>query len=437
MGPTVLSNKRILIVSCLYPPYTVGGAENTVRKLAQGLVERGHSVRVIATVPDSDVRVDHDGQVEIHFVSNHNNYWPFDSRPHSFLRKTIWHMHDINNVHHARYLETQIREFKPDVIQTHNLTGFSPSVWDTAKKMGVPIVHFLHDYGLLCSRTALFNKNKSCGGPASVNEIDPAKRCRSCILLTSGKTERSQQVDAVVGVSDAVLQLHLKAGMFKNARVRKVIHNSLSPQALAQIPLPRTRQPDNLSIGFIGTVIPEKGIEYLMRALSELPKGRWQALIAGRGTEEYIAHLKTTYPMDEVKFLGHTKPQDFYNQIDVLVVPSVWREPLGNVVMEAFSYGIPVIAAKRGGIPEMIDEGKTGLLFEPENQGELSAQIKQFLEDPEKSAQFFDAILQKVSYFSVARQLEQYTEVLQALLNDEAKEIGQAVDTVDSMAGNA
>ncbi len=436
MGPTVLSNKRILIVSCLYPPYSVGGAENTVRKLAQGLVELGHTVRVIATVPDNEVRKDRDGRVEVNFVSNHNSYWPFDGKPHSFLSKIFWHMRDIKNARHGRYLDEQIKEFKPDVVQTHNLTGFSPAIWDAAKQAGVPIVHFLHDYGLLCSRTALFHKNKSCGGPASLNEIDPTQRCRSCILLTTGKTERSQQVDAVVGVSQAVLDLHLKSGMFKNARIKRVILNSLSPQALAEQLMPKAKQPDILSIGFIGAVKPEKGIEYLLRSLQHLPKGKWRAVIGGRGAEDYVEHLKATYPLAEVSYLGQCQQQEFYPQIDLLVVPSVWREPLGNVVMEAYSYGIPVIAAKRGGIPEMIDEGQTGMLFEPENEGELTEQLMQFIDDPEKTTQFLAPIQHKVGYFTVARQMEQYTEVLQELLDQSDVRRPDFQSTVDGIAGN-
>jgi glycosyltransferase involved in cell wall biosynthesis len=67
-----------------------------------------------------------------------------------------------------------------------------------------------------------------------------------------------------------------------------------------------------------------------------------------------------------VRFLGHVKPQEFFSEIDVLVVPSLWNEPMGRVVVEAYGMGVPVLGARRGGIPELIDDGVTGLLFEPE-----------------------------------------------------------------------
>jgi glycosyltransferase involved in cell wall biosynthesis len=76
--------------------------------------------------------------------------------------------------------------------------------------------------------------------------------------------------------------------------------------------------------------------------------------------------------MDQrVRFVGRVEPRDFYPQVDTVVVPSLWNEPLGMVVAEAFAFGKPVIGSRRGGIPEMIRDGENGLLFEPDEPGEL------------------------------------------------------------------
>jgi len=80
--------------------------------------------------------------------------------------------------------------------------------------------------------------------------------------------------------------------------------------------------------------------------------------------------------------VGWMKPEEFYPTIDVLVVPSLWHEPLGRVVFEAYSYGVPVLGARRGGIPEIIDEGETGFVFDPEHQQELIALLRRILDRP-------------------------------------------------------
>jgi glycosyltransferase involved in cell wall biosynthesis len=100
--------------------------------------------------------------------------------------------------------------------------------------------------------------------------------------------------------------------------------------------------------------------------------------IAGSGSVIYEATLKKKYEDPRVYFVGYVKGEEFYPSLDATVVPSLWDEPLGMVVAESLMYGIPVIASRRGGIPEMVVDNKNGLLFEPQGH-ELGHSLQQFV----------------------------------------------------------
>jgi glycosyltransferase involved in cell wall biosynthesis len=92
---------------------------------------------------------------------------------------------------------------------------------------------------------------------------------------------------------------------------------------------------------------------------------------------------------------------------------------LGLVIAEAYSFGIPVIAARRGGIPEIVEEGKTGYLFDPSQPGELERQIARFLDRPELAADMADHCRAKVKDFSLAHFLQQYLAIYRGILGCE------------------
>ena len=164
-------------------------------------------------------------------------------------------------------------------------------------------------------------------------------------------------------------------GLFRDVPMKAIIWNcNKQPKALRS----RGEGSERLRIGFIGRLDRLKGIEVLLQAAAALPAGR--VLIAGRGETEYEGILKARARNLNVEFLGFVEPAVFYRGIDVLVVPSLWNEPLPRVIPEAMGYGIPVVCADIGGMPEIVSAGKTGLLFPPGDANEL-AKCLQRLED--------------------------------------------------------
>jgi glycosyltransferase involved in cell wall biosynthesis len=135
---------------------------------------------------------------------------------------------------------------------------------------------------------------------------------------------------------------------------------------------------DAFVLMFVGQLIAEKGVDVAVRAMAELPPDTvlW---IAGAGPQEaglrqLIAELRLE---QRVKLLGlQHNVQPFLQAADVFVCPSRWAEAAGLVNLESQACGLPVVASRIGGIPEYVEDGRSGILFEPSNAQELAAAVR-------------------------------------------------------------
>lgn len=339
---------KCCIISTLYPPHIVGGAEKVTARLASALVQAGHSVTVISLHDSSETKIEMVDGVRVYYLPIDNVYWPFKTaaKP-SALKRAIWHLIDMWNVKAAARVGKILDDEKPDILHCNNLTGFSVAIWSEAKKRGLKIVHTLHDYSLLCPRGTLFKQGKMC-----------ENRCGDCKVFSLPKFIASQWVDHVVGVSHYVSGKHRQFGYFKDAK-HDVIRNICDGPSLPKIT--NTTIEKVFAFGFIGRVEQEKGIEILLQATTLLPHDKWRLFIAGRGRDEYVAALKAKYPNPNVEWLGFCKPDDFYSKIDLSIIPSLWPEPLPGVIPEAAGRNIPVILSNIGGMPEYLQMGVRGI----------------------------------------------------------------------------
>jgi glycosyltransferase involved in cell wall biosynthesis len=215
----------------------------------------------------------------------------------------------------------------------------------------------------------MFRNGKNCDKP-----------CLDCRALRMSHAQASEQVTAVVGVSRFVLDRLLNAGYFSEAPIREVLYN-FGTSVPSELP-PKQRAP-RLRLGFIGFLAESKGIEWLLRTFKESRLSDVELLIAGRGEEQYEKGLRERYgDADDIKFLGFIKPADFFAQVDVAIVPSLWNDTLPSVVFESLGYGVPVVGSRRGGIPEMVLDGVNGLVFEPDDPASLVSAIVKLRDDP-------------------------------------------------------
>lgn len=362
---------RILFINTLYPPYIGGGAEITLSSLVNGMTQRGHETAVLTTHEEKGLKVSSEKNVTIYRSGIRNIYWHFSSITQPSWKRLTWHALDSYNPLAGYDVKRVINRYKPDLISCHNLPGFSAATWNVAATAKIPTIQVLHDYYSICPKNTLFNKGGNCKKP-----------CTTCSLLRLPHPQMSNKVNAVVGVSQAVLNRHLDAGLFAKVPIKKVIYNARSIKSAESA----QRNQDVLTFGFIGGLTVVKGVEQLIEAfirIADQSQNKLRLSIGGTGKDDYVSELKQRYDAnDHIAFLGQVDPAHFFNQIDVAVIPSIWNEPLGMVVPESLSFNVPVIGAKRGGIPEVIQHEKNGLIYDPDEPYALDKAMLRLIENP-------------------------------------------------------
>jgi glycosyltransferase involved in cell wall biosynthesis len=395
---------KILIANTLYFPDEIGGAEVSTRLLAEGLVKAGMDVSVVCATGNGVDRMDVLNGVKVFRLRSVNLYWPHQREKHGRVAKLLWHAIDVHNVMMSRKLSSIIERERPDVISTSNLSCLSIDIWRLARKAGVPIVHTTRDYYLMCPTALMFSHAKPC-----------ARQCGVCTLYAEPKRAASARVGVAVGVSRFILQKHLDCGYFSSATQTTVINNCIEPFDAAP-PRKRMRRYEGgpVRLGVLGRVSQEKGLEVLLEQLLADQSLQWTLAIGGNGDADYIKSIKTRFNDPRVEYLGRVKSSDFYESIDILVVPSIWHEPFGRVTVEAYSHGVPVVGANTGGIPEVI-EPRSNLVFDMARPHTIIDKLHEavaLLKDPQAS----ERIREHANRFSRDTMVDSYLALYDSVL---------------------
>ena len=389
---------KITLINTLYEPNVVGGAERSVQFLAESLVSLGNAVSVVSTTPEKHQSMSELNGVKVHYVPLANVFWQFDSSHKSVAAKALWRLRDANNVQMARRLGAILDIEKPDVIHTNNLSGFSTAAWSQGTERNIPIVHTIRDYYLLCARTTMYRNGSNC-----------QRRCLDCRVATAPKVVASNRVDAVVGNSRYVLDRHLEAGAFAKSRRQDVIYNAYS--ITGENMHRRGEGNGRLRIGFLGRLKPTKGIEDLLGVVSGLPQDSCELLVAGTGDSDYESSLKTRFDLPHIGFLGFVPPERLLASVDLVAIPSRWHEPLPRAAFEAYAHGLPVVASNRGGIPEVVDEGSTGFIYDPDHLETLRDILMRFVENPLLALKMRASVLSKAKKFHPSQTGSSYLDL--------------------------
>lgn len=394
---------KLMLVTTLYPPRVVGGAERSVQVLAEALASRGHEVTVVCTTPEATPSRRTLNGVTVFELPLHDRYWPFEGQP-GALDKAVWHLRDTHSGVMAEQLAGVLEQARPDLLHSNTLAGLSVSAWDVARRVGVPIVHTLRDYYLLCPRATMFRTGRNC-----------ERRCWDCRLYSEPRRRATRHVAAVVGNSRFILDKHLALGCFGAASQRTVIYNAYRAD-----PSPPPAATSPITFGYLGRLGPTKGVDRILTAAAGLPRDGWRLLIAGRGDEAFASELLERASGLPIEYLGFVDPPTLFARLHALIVPSLWQEPLPRTIFEAYAHGVPVLASNRGGSPEIVDEGETGFIFDPDHAEQLADLMRGLLEQPERALSLRGACLRKALSFRPARTVDAYLDVYRTLLEQPA-----------------
>lgn len=328
---------RIMILNSLYYPYRVGGAEISVQLLAEQLVKLENEVKVITLHDKKEIKTDFVNGVEVTYLPLKNIYWGFPNTTTSKFKKAIWHFIDCYNFEMKKMVSVQIAQFKPDIVHTNNICGFSVSAWDAVKKAKVKLVHTSRDYYLFHPNSTLFKSGKVMS-PSSL----------SVLFWSWFKKIKSNKVDNYIGISKYITNLHKDCGFFKKA-TSDFIYNSVTPY------VPKKNESDKIRIGFIGRLSVEKGFDVYCKVarqykdVNELKfyaAGNFQA-----GNDSNL--LKKDANESSVDVLGYMDLAEFLELVDIVILPLKWNEPFGRTVVECALAGKFVITTSMGAMIEL------------------------------------------------------------------------------------
>jgi predicted SAM-dependent methyltransferase len=181
-----------------------------------------------------------------------------------------------------------------------------------------------------------------------------------------------------------------------------------------------------LRIGYIGTLMPHKGVHLLVDAAQAFRRDEIELHLFGGGPDAYVDFLKTIDMQRIATFHGAYRPDELPSvlaNVDVVCVPSVWEDCAPHVVQEALAAGCPVIGSNIGGIPDLVRNGVTGLLTPPREAGAIVEAIRRFVSDPGLLLRMRSAITPPAGFQAfVDTQLFHYREVVAARRRDQARQ---------------
>ena len=177
-------------------------------------------------------------------------------------------------------------------------------------------------------------------------------------------------MSGVAGISRYILERHLRQGLFPSAST-VVIPEPISESTF----VPRSEKKPSGRFGYLGVLSHDKGLETLAAAWRKADIRNGSLSIAGTGRETYTSRLAGLFE-DHVRFEGWVDSSKYLSSIDFLIVPSIWNEPFGRIVIEAFAKGVPVIGSQIAGIEETVRNGQDGFTFAAGDSDELAKLIR-------------------------------------------------------------
>jgi glycosyltransferase involved in cell wall biosynthesis len=405
---------RILLLSQFYPPI-VGGEERHVRNLAAALAQRGHAVSVATQwTPLAEREVaESDGNVRVHRIRGF-----LQRLPGLFAESERRHAPPFPDPELVLRLMRIVAEEQPDIVHAHNwlMASFLPLAgWSRAG-----LVVTLHDYGLICPKKNLVRNEQICAGP-HLKECLPCAAAhygvsKACVTIAGSLAMRSwalRSVSRFIAVSDAVARhSRLEEQGARFSVIPNFVPNDVA--SLSDDADPRLQAlPDGDYILFVGDLMRLKGINVLLQAYAQLARAPALVLIGRRchDTPSVLprnVHIFSMWP--------HRAIMQAWRRCLFAVLPSTGPEACATVVMEAMASGKPVVATDIGGMPDLIDDGKTGFLVPPGEAVPLARAMQQLVDDRDLVMQMGAESLVKAEQLKAASVVPRIERIYQEVL---------------------
>lgn len=343
------------MVSNYFRPTEIGGAEMLTALLADALAARGHEIMVVTTCgPEQDGIVEEQqGTIAVRRFFPPNVYWGYERKRRPGWQKLAWHLRDAWNPAAGRTFEALLDGFRPDIVHTHNIDGFSPVIWSATRGRSIPVVHTAHDYHLLCPKATLLRAN---------GEICTSADLLCRVPYRPWYRKVSESITVFCSPSQFLLDQHRDAGLRPDRFA--LVHNG-TPQSDAAEPAPFD---GTLRLLYSGQLSTSKGVGLLLAAWRLLPKELPVSLdLTGKGplTEEVAQAAAEDSRLRPHGFVTIEEKEALFRRSHVLLFPSIWYENAPASIIEARTAGMALLVSKVGAIPEFVEDGRFGLHVPP------------------------------------------------------------------------
>jgi glycosyltransferase involved in cell wall biosynthesis len=346
---------RVLVVHNFYR--WRGGEDEAAVRLAEMLEARGHTV-------------------ERFYADSHVLMGASLARRVSTAAQTLYSWSS------AARLRDVIRGFRPDMAHIFNVMPLhSPSVYWVLSQQRVPSVQSIQNFRFVCPNGFAFTHGEIClrcqhGNVLSAIRLNCCHDDRAQTLLYASTIGLHRQLGTFAHKAGHLLPVNsLLADVLREeypSTPITVLPNCVNTQEFA----PRTDF-DN-SFAYLGRLFPEKGVGTLLEALGHVPEARLE--VVGDGLlEDGLRQASTHLAPGQVTFHGRLSGPDRFQPMRrarALIVPSLSHDACPLVVLEAMAQGVPIVASRRGGLPDLVADGETGLLFEAGQPVELAAHLR-------------------------------------------------------------
>ncbi len=358
LSSTITIVKRLNILQLFARYLFYGGEEGSVSRIASAL------------------RVNHD----VEYFSNSTQ----EMLDGGLLSRLMLPFLAIHNPRTASQLRLLHEKKRYDCWQIHNVfPAISPSAYSAAFELGVPVIHYLHNYKFACPTGFMYAHGKSYRAglngnflPAIRDGIWHESRIKTAVMAAAITHARKMNVFTKVtrwiAISHAQKKICVEMGIPEENI--DVVHHFMDALDNHLMPIPQ-----NGHALFVGRLSPEKGVDRLIDAWKHLSSER-RLVIAGDGPEFPALKQKIeSLGLDNIQMLGFVpkdKHQELWQNSAFSIVPSLWEEPFGMVVLESWAQGRPVVAHRIGALTEIIKTSVTGFLADATNTEDLAAKIE-------------------------------------------------------------
>ena len=381
---------KIVLVNYRY--FMSSGAEAFLFKCKRLLEANGHTVIPFSTVNTKNEPTPYaryfanarSGEGDVYFGS---------------IKKTprnLWRMFcgAVYNPDAEKKLRALLRDEKPDVMLVlQQMNTLSPSVFAAARKEGVPAVHRLSDFNLICPRYDCLRGGKPCthcirGRYAQAVKSRCVKGSLPATLIRCFAMKCHKWLDMYKSVARFIVPAAFTASLLEKSGIAKerICHLPTFIDASGITPVYGNQG----YVLFLGRLSPEKGVDDLITAFSKVQTPGARLVLTGDAPETYLQTLKARAAelgvSDRVEFTGFVGGEALTKLIDgalCVALPVLWYENMPNAVLEAYAHGKPAVVSRIGSMTETVAENETGLLCEPGDPDSLARALNRLFDDPQ------------------------------------------------------